>query len=69
MADRVTVRLCPPARRGYGYVAGMSVVRGTAGVPVRVCQGSYAPLQAIGVVRHAGRRYGSALPALPHRVF
>ena len=33
----------PPARRGYGYVAGMPVVRGTAGVPVRVCQGSYAP--------------------------
>jgi hypothetical protein len=33
----------PPARRGYGYVAGMPVVRGTAGVPVQVCQGSYAP--------------------------
>ena len=25
---------CPPARRGYGYVAGMPVVCGTAGVPV-----------------------------------
>jgi len=68
-ADWVTVRLCPPARRGYGYGSGSAVVDGTAGVPVRVCQGSYAPLQAIGVVRHAGRRYGSALPTLPHRVF
>ena len=56
----------PPARRGYGYVAGMPVVRGTAGVPVQVCQGSYAPVQAIGVARHAGRWYGSA-PAPPAR--
>jgi len=28
----------PPARRRYGYVASASVVRGTAGVPVRACR-------------------------------
>jgi hypothetical protein len=68
-ANRVTVRTAslPPARRGYGYGSGSAVVDGTAGVPVRPCQGSYAPVQAIGVVRHAGRRYGSA-PAPPRRV-
>ena len=49
----------PPARRGYGYGSGSAVVDGTAGVPVRACQGSYAPVQAIGVVRQTGRATGA----------
>jgi len=48
----------PPARRGYGCVAGTPVVDGATPVPVQACQGSYAPVQAIGTVRHVGRRYG-----------
>jgi len=47
----------PPARRGYGYVASAPVVDGMPIVPVQACQGSYAPVQAIGTVRHVGRRY------------
>jgi len=37
----------PPARRGYGYGSGSAVADGTAGVPVRACQGSYAPLPVL----------------------
>jgi hypothetical protein len=46
MADWVTVRLCPPARRGYGCRLSMPVVEGTGVDPVQVCQGSYAPPSA-----------------------
>ena len=41
----------PPARRGYGYGSGSAVVDGTGVDPVQACQGSYAPVQAIGMVR------------------
>jgi len=37
----------PPARRGYGYGSGSAVVDGMAGVPVRACQGSCAPLPVL----------------------
>jgi len=44
----------PPARRGYGYGSGSAVVDGMPIVPVQACQGSYAPVQAIGTVRQDG---------------
>jgi hypothetical protein len=37
------------------------VVCGTAGVPVRACQGSYAPVQAIGTVRRTGDGTGEQM--------
>jgi len=48
---RGTALPLPLARRGYGYGSGSAVADGTAGVPVQACQGSCAPLQAIGMIR------------------
>jgi hypothetical protein len=57
----------PPARRGYGYGSGSAVVDGTAGVPVRACQGSCAPLPVL-LDRYGKPGDGTALRRLPRRV-
>jgi hypothetical protein len=57
----------PPARRGYGYGSGSAVVDGTASVPVRACQGSYAPLPVL-PDRYGKPGDGTALRRLPRRV-
>ena len=65
LGDGMARAALPPARRRYGYVASASVVRGTAGVPVRPCRFLRAALRA-GPVRQTGRRYGPAPPARAH---